>query len=66
MKTGEQVLGLSAVPPATDPVQARGELAGVSISNRLVTFERSAPGKLLLTGTKNRGYTVKFTGEMRA
>jgi hypothetical protein len=46
MKGGEQVLGLSAVPPETDPVQARGELAGVSISNRLVTFERSAPGKL--------------------
>jgi len=46
LRTGEQVLGLSAVPPETDPAQARGELAGVSISNRLVTFERSAPGKL--------------------
>lgn len=55
---GETVLGLAMAPPATAPAQAAGELFGLTESNRLVSFNRSAPSKLctneLVTGLGTR------------
>ena len=43
---GEALRGLTIAPPATAPSQALGELLGVTASNKLVSFNRGAPGKL--------------------
>lgn len=43
---GEQVRGLAMAPPATLPAVAAGELFGLTEGGRLVSFNRSAPGKL--------------------
>ena len=43
---GESLRGLSAAPPATPPAQAPGDILAVTVSNRLVSFNRAAPGKL--------------------
>jgi hypothetical protein len=43
---GESVRGSSAAPPATAPAQPPGEILGVTINDRLVSFNRAAPGKL--------------------
>lgn len=50
LESGESVIGLSALLAATAPAQALGELLGVTESNRLVSFNRAAPGKLCTTG----------------
>jgi hypothetical protein len=42
---GETLRGLSAAPLQTSPVQAPGEVLGVSVNDRLVSFNRAAPGK---------------------
>jgi outer membrane protein assembly factor BamB len=46
LRPGESLVGVSARPPAQSPRQALGELLGVSTSNTLVSFNRSAPGQL--------------------
>jgi len=46
LNTDETVIGLGIAPPAQAPAQAPGELLGVSVSNRLVSLNRAAPGKL--------------------
>jgi Domain of unknown function (DUF4394) len=43
---GETLRGSSAAPPATSPVQPPGEILGVTVNNKLVSFNRGAPGKL--------------------
>jgi uncharacterized protein DUF4394 len=42
---GETLRGLSAAPPQTAPAQAPGEILGVSVNDRLISFNRAAPGK---------------------
>jgi hypothetical protein len=42
----EALVALSALPPSAAPVQAPGELLGLSESGRLISFNRAAPGKL--------------------
>jgi uncharacterized protein DUF4394 len=46
LEPGESLRGLGAAPPAIAPAQAPGEIAGVTVSNQLVSFNRAAPGKL--------------------
>jgi hypothetical protein len=46
LRDGESLRGTSAAPPATAPTQAPGELLGVTVNDRLVSFNRGAPGKL--------------------
>jgi uncharacterized protein DUF4394 len=46
LREGESLRGTSAAPPATAPAQAPGELLGVTVNDRLVSFNRGAPGKL--------------------
>jgi hypothetical protein len=46
LNSGETLRGLSIAPPAAPPAQAFGELLGVTVSNKLVSFNRAAPGKL--------------------
>jgi hypothetical protein len=46
LRDGESLRGVSAAPPETAPVQAPGELVGVSVENQVVSFNRGAPGKL--------------------
>jgi hypothetical protein len=46
LEPGESLRGLGAAPPETAPAQAPGEIAGVTLSNQLVSFNRGAPGKL--------------------
>jgi trimeric autotransporter adhesin len=43
---GESIVGLGVAPPAGPLTQAMGELAGVTVSSKLVSFNRGAPGKL--------------------
>jgi hypothetical protein len=43
---GESLRGLSAAPPDRAPPQAPGDMLGISVSNRLLSFNRGAPGKL--------------------
>lgn len=42
----ESIVGLGIEPPTHALAQTMGELAGVTVSNKLVSFNRSAPGKL--------------------
>jgi hypothetical protein len=46
LRSGEALRGVSAAPPETAPVQAPGEILGVTVDNELVSFNRGAPGKL--------------------
>jgi hypothetical protein len=46
LDAGDKLVALSSLPPSAAPVQAPGDLAGVSESGRLVSFNRAAPGKL--------------------
>lgn len=46
LRDGESLRGSSAKPPATAPVQAPGEILGITVSDKLVSFNRGAPGKL--------------------
>lgn len=46
LSAGEAVVGLSLAPPLSAPPQAPGELLAISESQRLVSFNRGAPGKL--------------------
>lgn len=46
LHAGESLRGTSAAPPMTAPKQDPGELLGVTINDRLVSFNRGAPGKL--------------------
>jgi hypothetical protein len=46
LDAGETVRAFTAAPPVTAPTQAVGELLGVSVSNKVVSFNRGAPGKL--------------------
>ncbi len=55
LMASETVMGLALTPPATAPVQAPGELVGLTIAGNLVTFNAGAPqqlctGPTLLTG----------------
>lgn len=43
---GETLRGASAAPPAAAPAQPPGEILGVTVGDRLVSFNRAAPGKL--------------------
>jgi hypothetical protein len=43
---GEVVVGLSVAPPPSAPAQAPGELIAISEGQRLISFNRTAPGKL--------------------
>jgi hypothetical protein len=43
---GETLVGVSAAPPTDAPPQSPGELLGLSVNNRIVSFNRAAPGKL--------------------
>jgi hypothetical protein len=49
--SGESVVGLSVATPTGALTQAMGELVGVTVSNRLVSFNRGAPGKLCSSQT---------------
>jgi len=46
LRGGEELRGTSAAPPARSPAQAPGELLGVTVGNRIVSFNRGAPGRL--------------------
>jgi hypothetical protein len=46
LKSGETVLGLGVPAPSPAPAQAVGELLGITESNKLISFNRGAPGKL--------------------
>lgn len=46
LEAGEELVAVSAPPPAEAPRQARGELLGVNIMGELVSFNRGAPGNL--------------------
>ena len=46
LDSGESLIALSALPPASPPRQNPGDLLGVSESGKLVSFNRAAPGKL--------------------
>lgn len=46
LDSGEQLVALSAPPPAQPPRQARGEFLGVNIMGELVSFNRGTPGNL--------------------
>lgn len=48
---GEQVRGLAMAPPATLPAVAAGEIYGLTESNKLISFNRAAPGKLCSSAT---------------
>jgi hypothetical protein len=43
---GESVVGMSLAPPLAAPQQAPGEILALSESQRLISFNRGAPGKL--------------------
>lgn len=43
---GEQVRGLAMAPPSALPSVAAGEIYGVTETNKLISFNRAAPGKL--------------------
>jgi hypothetical protein len=43
---GEALSGSSAAPPANSPAQPPGEVLGVTVGDKLVSFNRGAPGKL--------------------
>jgi hypothetical protein len=46
LSAGETLDAIFALPPATPPTQAPGELLAVTAGNRLLSFNRGAPGKL--------------------
>jgi len=46
LNNDESVIGVGIAPPAQAPTQALGELLGVSVTNKLVSLNRAAPGKL--------------------
>ena len=46
LRDGESLRGSSAKPPANSPVQAPGEILGVTVNDTIVSFNRGAPGKL--------------------
>jgi len=45
LRAGESLRGASSAPPTTAPTQPPGELVGVTVNDRLVSFNRGAPGK---------------------
>jgi len=51
LNSGEKLASVFALPPATAPAQAAGELLATTASNKLVTFNRGAPGKLCTSAT---------------
>lgn len=46
LNAGETVTGLSITLPTSQPAQAIGQMLGVSVSNRLISFNTLAPNKL--------------------
>ena len=51
LNSGELIRGIAIAPPASAPAQARGELLGVSETNKLVSFNSAAPQKLCTSAT---------------
>ncbi len=49
LDAGETLRAVFAEPPASAPAQARGELLATTASNKLISFNRGAPGKLCTT-----------------
>ncbi len=49
LHAGETLRGMSASPPLASPTQPPGELLGVTINDKIVSFNRGAPGKLCTT-----------------
>lgn len=46
LNAGEKLESVFALPPTVAPVQAPGELLATTVGNKLISFARSAPGKL--------------------
>jgi hypothetical protein len=46
LNAGETVTGLAMAIPTTQPTQAAGQMLGLSVSNRLISFNTNVPNKL--------------------
>ncbi len=58
LMASETVMGLALTPPAMAPMQAAGELVGLTVTGKLITFNAGAPQQLCTGPTQLTGLNM--------